>query len=1037
MAFGRIGKYLRLFCAVALLFICAVVAAREHHGTVTFGGVPLPGVTVTASQGDKKFTAVTDDQGQYSFPDLPDGNWRIEIVMQGFSPMTVEVVVGPNAPPAPPWELKMLPLDQMNAVAEAKAEPAQAPSAPAAPAPQAKNNQPNAPVQPGQTKPATQPGQANPAGAKPADAAPTQEETDQRASDGLLINGSMNNGAASPFAQMAAFGNNRNGGRSLYTGSIAAVIGNSIFNANQFPLAGLATPKPQSSQITILGNFGGPIKIPRLWKAPPNFAVNYQWTRNGNDTTLSGLVPTIGERDGNFTGVLNSQGQQVQIFNPMTGLPFAGNTVPISPQALALLNLYPMPNVTGSSRYNYQIPVINNSHIDAMQARLGKTLSRKDQINGTFAFQAIRSSNPNLFGFLDTSTGLGQRLNVNWIHRYSQHWTQTVGYTFSRQATLVTPFFDNRENISGEAGITGNNQNPTNWGPPNLSFSTISGMSDQQASHNRTQTGQATYSMLWNHRNHTVQFGGDYIRREFNYLTQQNPRGAFSFTGAATTGLVGGVPTGGLDFADFLLGIPDSSSIAFGNADKYLRQSVYDLYINDDWKVTPKLTISAGVRWDYGAPITELFGRLVNLDITPTYSAESPVLATNPVGSLTGQAYPTSLVRPDKHGYQPKLGLSWRPISGSSMVVRAGYGVNFDTSVYTNIALQMAQQAPLSTSLNVQNSTACPLTLANGFVPCSTITPDSFAIDPNFRVGYVQTWQLIVQRDLPGSFVVTVTYLGNKGTRGPQEFLPNTYPVGATNPCPSCPAGFAFLTSNGNSTREAGSVQLRRRLHNGLTATATYTFSKSIDDDAGMGGGLSGTLPTAQNWLNLTGERGLSTFDQRHLLNTTLQYTTGMGLGGRTLMTGWKGKLFKEWTFFNQITLGSGLPQSPVYFAVVPGTGIAGTLRPDVVAGQSLYAAPTGLFLNPAAFATPAAGQFGDAGRDSITGPIRFSLNGSMSRTFRINDRFNLDFRLDSTNLLNHVTYTSWNTIVGSPLFGTPANANQMRVVTSRLTLRF
>ena len=142
----------------------------------------------------------------------------------------------------------------------------------------------------------------------------------------------------------------------------------------------------------------------------------------------------------------------------------------------------------------------------------------------------------------------------------------------------------------------------------------------------------------------------------------------------------------------------------------------------------------------------------------------------------------------------------------------------------------MAQQAPFSKSLSVQNGPNCPLTLANGFNTCSSTTADAFAVDPNFRVGYVQTWQLSVQRDLPWSLQMSVTYLGNKGTRGAQEFLPNTFPIGANNPCPQCPIGFAFLTSNGNSTREAGSAQLRRRLHSGLQATLQYTFSKSIDD---------------------------------------------------------------------------------------------------------------------------------------------------------------------------------------------------------------
>ena len=134
------------------------------------------------------------------------------------------------------------------------------------------------------------------------------------------------------------------------------------------------------------------------------------------------------------------------------------------------------------------------------------------------------------------------------------------------------------------------------------------------------------------------------------------------------------------------------------------------------------------------------------------------------------------------------MGIAWRPISGSSLVVRAGYGIYDDTSVYQTIAKQMAQQSPLSKSLSVENSAACPLTLANGFNPCSSTTQNTFAVDPNFRVGYAQNWQLAVQRDLPGSLQMTATYLGIKGTRGLQEFLPNTYPIGAANPCPSCPS---------------------------------------------------------------------------------------------------------------------------------------------------------------------------------------------------------------------------------------------------------
>jgi trimeric autotransporter adhesin len=629
-----------------------------------------------------------------------------------------------------------------------------------------------------------------------------------------------------------------------------------------------------------------------------------------------------------------------------------------------------------------------------------------------------------------------------------------LGYQFSRFAPRTTPYFENRQNVSGEAGISGNNQDPRNWGPPSLTFSSgVAGLSDSQSSSDRNQTSGVSYSMLWNRGRHNITFGGDFRRQQFNYLSQQDPRGSFTFTGAAS----------GSDFADFLLGVPDTSSIAFGNADKYFRSSMYDAFITDDWRISPEFTLNAGMRWEYGSPITELYGRLVNLDIAPDFAAIAPVVASDPLGALTGQRYPDSLIRPDKRGFEPRIGIAWRPISGSSLVVRAGYGVYYNTSVYQIIATQMAQQSPLSKSLSVQNTAANPLTLANGF-SSSSAAPNTYAVDPNFRVGYTQNWQLSVQRDLPGSLQMTAAYQGIKGTRGLQEFLPNTFPAGAANPCTGCPLGYVYLTSNGNSTREVGQIQLRRRLHNGFTATVEYTFSKSIDNAAALGGqggfapaqnpsnsgaggptvimssppaGAGQEAPAiAQNWLDLSAERGLSNFDQRHLASVQMQYTTGMGIAGGTLLSGWKGALVKEWSFATQITAATGLPLTPIYLAAVSGTGVTGTIRPDYT-GASLYAAPSGLFLNPAAYMPPAAGQWGNAGRNSITGPAQFTLSASMGRTFRLNDRFNLDLRVDSTNALNHVTFTSWNTAVSSAQFGLPIAANAMRSMQTVLRLRF
>ncbi len=1060
MAWGKMRRIFFLACTLAALAFPSVAAASEYHGQVTFGGFPLPGATVTVTQGTKKVATVSDQGGLYTFPDLADGTWKIEIEMQCFSTLHGDITIAPSAP-AGKWELTLLPLDQIMASTKLPAAPM--PTLSAAP-----------PVK----KPA--------ATASPNDNAvdipKPPEEASQQPSDGFLVNGSVNNAATSQFSLDQAFGNRRFNSKSLYNGGLAAILDNSALDARPYSLSGLESPKASYNRITGIFTFGGPLKIPHLLPHGPIFFVAYEWTRNHTAETEAGLVPTEAERTGDLSGLLNPLGQPVMIFNPATGLPFPGNIVPVSPQAQALLQLYPSPNIAGTSLYNYQVPVLNSSHQDALLSRLDKTLGRRDELYGSFNFQSTRASGVNLFGFIDTTDTLGINTNINWSHRFSQHLFVYGGYRFSRLRTNIGPYFENRQNVSGDAGISGNNQDPTNWGPPALTFSSgITALSDEQSSFNRNRTDGFSASIAIYRGRHNMTVGGDLRKQQYNDFFQQDPRGTFTFTGAATQGTSNSVTTGGSDLADFLIGVPDTSSIAFGNADKYLRQPVYDAYAMDDWRILSNLTINAGLRWEYGVPITEIHGRLVNLDVAPGFTAVAPVLGSNPVGPLTGIHYPSSLIRSDRLGLEPRVGISWRPIPASTIVVRAGYGIYDDTSVYQTSALQLAQQAPLSKSLSVQNSAACPLTLANGFAPCASITANTFAVDPNFRVGYAQTWQLAIQRDLPPALQLTATYLGVKGTRGVQQFLPNTYPIGATNLCPTCPSGFTYQASGGDSTRESGQLQLRRRLRSGFTASLLYTFSKSIDDDAILGGqghiitstqsqgpgaGPSGgsnqsspgqgstgqgstattttstqssAAPTpaiAQNWLNLHAERSLSSFDQRHLLNFQIQYTSGEGLGGGTLMGGWPGRLLKEWTVLTQVVTGTGLPETPVYLAAVPGTGVTGTIRPNLT-GAPISTPVAGLHLNAAAYTAPLVGQWGTAGRNSITGPGEFSLNSSLNRTFRPNQRFYLDARVTATNLLNHAVFTGWNTTVNSTQFGLPLTPNPMRSIETTLRLRF
>jgi len=227
-----------------------------------------------------------------------------------------------------------------------------------------------------------------------------------------------------------------------------------------------------------------------------------------------------------------------------------------------------------------------------------------------------------------------------------------------------------------------------------------------------------------------------------------------------------------------------------------------------------------------------------------------------------------------------------------------------------------------------------------------------------------------VQQDLAGSMVMTATYLGIKGTRATQVFLAQYVSGGGGESVPGVPAGYAYMARTAIRRARRGMVQLRRRLHNGFTASLQYTFAKAIDD-AALGGRGQGGQVIAQNWLNLAAERGLSNFDQRHQATVQVQYTTGIGVRGGTLLRGWKGAAYKGGRSSRMSFPGSGMPLTPVYIAGrVRNTGVTGSLRPDYT-GAPVYAAPTGRFLTRRRTRRPRRGC--GATRGGTRSPVRAS----------------------------------------------------------------
>jgi hypothetical protein len=431
-----------------------------------------------------------------------------------------------------------------------------------------------------------------------------------------------------------------------------------------------------------------PLKIPGLLANENNatrLTLQFNGTRGGNMFDQTATVPTDAMRAGDFSQV------NATLIDPQTGQPFPDNRIPLermSPQALALLDYYPAPNLSGTTR-NYHFADTTNSNNNQVQVRLqhnfsgqaaggrggrggGAPQSNAGQAGRGQRLLASRTNvnmNVNLsYGKQDgdqlnvfttlggqrESTSFGLPISFNVQRGRTQH-QFGVTYNYSNSATRNK--FSGLIDASNAIGIQGVAQDPFAWGLPRLSFSSISGLSDVTPSLQRADRFSTQYS--WRRpfaRNHSIQAGGDFRYDVTTTNTESNANGAFVFTGIYSSGggQLGGLT--GFDFADFLLGMPQQASIQYGPGETTLTGRTLGLFLQDDWRLRPNMTVQLGVRYDLLWPFVEENGQLVNLDVTPDFTAAAPVTAGD-VGAYSG-AFPAALIQTDTNNVSPKMALA-------------------------------------------------------------------------------------------------------------------------------------------------------------------------------------------------------------------------------------------------------------------------------------------------------------------------------------------------------------------------------------------
>ena len=809
---------------------------------------------------------------------------------------------------------------------------------------------------------------------------------------------------------------NRGRGRQ-FQGNATYTFANSALNAAPYSftapqlIGGQAVPKAAYALNRFGLSLGGPLSIPKIFRSDKTFwFLNYNGTRSRNGFDRITNVPTAAQRAGDFSGT-------AAIIDPVTNQRFAGDVIPdsrISRAAAGLLNLIPAANSPGA-RNNYQLIGANPSDSDNIQARVNQTLTTKDRLDVNFNYQRRDGTNTQTFGFVDPTSGSGMNTGITWSHNWNRSLINNLNFSYSRNFNQNYSYFSNGTDIAGALGITGVWKDPLNYGPPTVSFTNFGSLTDGAASITRPQTTGFTESLIHIKGNHTTTFGYGLQRRQNNNITTQNGRGSFQFSGQAT----------GFDFADFLLSLPNSSSvIRYLNNDNsfYFRETTMNAFVTDDWRLKSNFSLNGGMRWEYFGPFTEKNGRMANLALAPGNTGVTVVQA--------GQGVPNGLIDPDHKLFSPRIGLAWRPVKGKQIVVRAGYGIYFNGGSYGQFANRLGLQPPFVGTASLTTSRSQPLTLENGFtaLPAQTIT-NTFAVSPDYKPAYAQTWNASVQQSFGRSWVLEGSYLATKGTRldvltGPNRAAPGPADTAAQRLPIANATAFTLTSSWGNSIYHSGQLRVTRRFSRGSMVNLFYTFAKSIDNTSTLGGGV------VQIENNLAAERALSNFDRRH--NLRLNYNLQVPVGNDR--SGWKWNLARGWTIGGNLNAQSGTPFTAVVAGDPSGTGIVGAARAQAT-GQPVQNG-TGYF-NLQAFAVPASATYGSAGRNTIPGIPNVSLNASLFRTFRLDDKRRLNFRIESANPLNHVNVTGIGTTIGSVNAGLPVAATGMRNVSATLRLSF
>ncbi len=877
-------------------------------------------------------------------------------------------------------------------------------------------------------------------------------------------------------------------GGNVYHGALFEFLRNDALDAVPFAFG---TVHPNKSPFK-WNDFGfeidGPVRIPKLFNGRNRlfFMANDEWKLQRQHSQTNYTLPTAAEEAGNF-GALSAV-----LYDPATGgatgankTPFAGNVIPstrLDPNSQKFLKYYAAAALPTASN-NFPLFTSAPQNRDGFTLRMDFVESSKSQWTGRYSWGDENQSSNGL-------GGLGSKILTNY-EQYLGTNTRTItpslvnearyGYTrlFNSIGTLSA--FNN--DVVTALGVPGLQPGaPATWGIPAISLNGdgFSGIGDNtDGPYVITNNSlQLVDNLSWIKGKHTFRFGFEYTRQNFNQVGNQFSRGNFVFQPNATQSPT---HTGGDAFAEFLLGDLYQSTVAVAIASANFQRNAEAAFIDDTYKLTPKITLSLGLRYELTPPWVDQLNNDFTVAIPQLYFApQAPqsmwpyfvrqgtcgnvyqglsINWTNTAGTAGSQAnpapvcsngtYPGGLMQTQYKNFAPRIGISWSP--DSKLVVRAGFGVFYNQDV-GNAVFDMARNiAGRVTQTSGQNGgvVGVPNLFYSNAVPggsgaVAQIPPPYAYVDAyDHKTSYTMQYLLNVQRQIAGNWVIEAGYLGTVshhlyGFQDANQAIPFGYlGNGASTPVasrlPFLNYGVIQLVQDGgNANYNSLSIKATRRFSQGVSVISSYTWSKSIDDTSGIRTqGYDTLFPQNSNCIEC--ERGLSSFDVRHRFVTSVLYDLPFGKGKRfnignsaldAVVGGWQtGGIF---------TLQSGVPGTLSIGSVDNAATSDGGYDRPIATGTSPYVSnPTApRWLNPAAFVEAPPGFFGNVGRDTIIGPGIVNLDFEVHKQFKMpfNEHLALQFRVEAFNAINHPNWQmpTLNILSGAAFSGQPGtNAHQ------------